>query len=313
MAWNEGLHPRGKDGKFINMNSRVKVGSKTGRVIDNRKSSDGIRLTVKFDDGTQSKAVSPHHVTVLGGAPPSQNKPVTKTWAAKTSDRVAKDIKTTVAAGGPSVASKPTPVSGLTGDHKTNVEAAMAKQHSFAPKAFSNFSGVRGLSAAESGNLKATHGHDALGGFDGTNILVGKSLLSPKSERDYQSEQKSGWLSKSDANGLQNFISHESGHYIDGVIQRSGPDTAKPVWTTIAKEFGLKPPSFMDKRSLDKWLARPENNKALSAGVSKYGASASDELFAEIWASYTASNKPSPQISAIGKIMAALAEKNAGR
>jgi hypothetical protein len=94
------------------------------------------------------------------------------------------------------------------------------------------------------------------------------------------------------------------------VIQRSGPNTSKPIWAGIAKEFGLKPPSFMDKRSLDKWLSRPENNKALSAGVSKYGASASDELLAELWASYTTSNKPSPAIARIGKIMADLAEKN---
>lgn len=311
MSWEEDLHTRGRDGKFISMHARVKVDGKVGTITGGRNTPNGVRLSVKFDNGTKKDTVMSHQVMSIGGSHvPSQHKPADKSWVVKTSDRVEQDLKP-LQPPEHKATPKAVPIRGLTGTHKDHVSAAMERQAAFAPKTFGSLSGVHGMSKEESAQFEATHGAEALGGFNGSHILVGKGVLGAKAERDFQKDHKSGWYSRTDANGIQNFVSHESGHFLDHQIQRRGPEAAKPIWNEIAKQFGLKPPFSMNKRGLDNWLAKPENNKVLSAAVSRYGATASDELFAEIWASFTTSTSPSAQIAAIGKVMAATAEKGA--
>lgn len=202
---------------------------------------------------------------------------------------------------------------GFAGKEREDALKALREQASFVPGSVRELHGVRKMSAGEARAFEDKHGVEALGGYAQREIVVHPSVVKPGYQRAFQKEQRSGWFSPCghEHSGFENFIAHENGHHVDAMMQRLGLRETKSVWDTVGHELGVKPPSFYDTRSLNQWAAR--NQDLLKHKVSGYGATAGDEMLAEIWAEYTTNPNARPHIRRIGDAMRDLAERNAAR
>jgi len=185
---------------------------------------------------------------------------------------------------------------------------ALLNQARFAPNAMRRLDNVSSLSPTEERAFYARFGKDALGGYvPGENrLLATRQVFGSRYEQTFQKELKSGWSSKCGHSGAESFIAHECGHHMDAVIRRGGPAKAKEIWSTLAKELNLKPSLLFDKGSLDRWVAK--NSDVLRKGVSKYGATDSEEIIAEIWAEYTTNPNARAHIKAVGQVIQRIVE-----
>ena len=108
-------------------------------------------------------------------------------------------------------------------------------------------------------------------------------------------------------------IAHETGHRL--LPAKIG--YSMDLWTGLAKAIGLPPPKqgwpggnakYRDFADADSWIK--DNQSAVEAAVSKYGASNSSELQAELWSEYSMSSSPRPAAKFYGDYaLAALGEK----
>jgi hypothetical protein len=196
-------------------------------------------------------------------------------------------------------------------DESRAIEAALDRQRKLVPKSMAEFGGINNMDAKASRAFASRHGSSALGGFDrGGNVIhITKQIFSPRYQKSFEKDRRTGWFSKSgpEISGLDNFISHEVGHYLHNRALIKGPNNTKEIWESAAQAFDLNEPFFFDAHSVDRWVM--ENQKVLAKKVSKYGATESAELLAEIWAEYTTNPNASAGIKKIGKAMAEAAER----
>lgn len=153
----------------------------------------------------------------------------------------------------------------------------------------------------------------------------------------HEAYQREGYTASSDMTALEYTMAHEFGHHVmrmitftvpkypNGVDELLGVANARVLLAALDEHLGtdfmLELPKWTYRIAgnrqvasldyLDKTVAR--NGKLLALLISKYAGSGSfHEMMAEIWTQYTDPTRtPPPEIVAVGRVMARLAEKGA--
>lgn len=203
------------------------------------------------------------------------------------------------------------PIRGFSAADEEVISRAAQVQAEFAPNSLAKLQEIKRLQGAEEAQFLRTYGRDALGGYHESAIRVTSKVMDPSFQVAHIRAVNSGWFSKSapEVTGVENFISHEFGHFMERLARADGLKNIKPFWQSVASEFGLEPPVAYNSIILRSWVA--ENKAVLAREVSRYGATSSEELVAEIWAEYTG-GAARPAIKRLGKILQDIAEKSGG-
>lgn len=141
---------------------------------------------------------------------------------------------------------------------------------------------------------------------------AGTGGLASKDAARYRAD---GFWAKADSSHTMadTVIAHETGH----TLLPGAAAYNMELWTGLAKALGLSPPSqgwpsgnakYKDFADVDSWIK--DNKSAVEAAVSRYGASNSAEMMAEMWSEYTMSSSPRPAAQMYGDyVMSVLGEK----
>ncbi len=124
----------------------------------------------------------------------------------------------------------------------------------------------------------------------------------------------SGWFAQCghDAIGIEALIAHEYGHHLTfRGLMLADRAVQTDFWERVGRALGVSGiPASGSRAALDHWIV--QNGYAIGKAVSRYGASNSFELLAEIWQEYsTAGAAARGPIKIIGDLLRQIAEAEA--
>jgi len=200
-------------------------------------------------------------------------------------------------------------VNRVSGAEGVKVGEALENQALFAPKRMAHLRDVRELEGRELVEFYDTHGSTALGGytFATQDIIIGQEVTSPAYRKLFKEGIESKWFSPCGhgVDQMGSFIAHECGHHMAGAFRENLTSNAI-VWRSVAKELKLPAMDKFTISALDSWVA--DNAASLGVKVSKYGATNSDEVIAEIWHEFSTNPNARPAIKKIGRVIQEVAE-----
>jgi hypothetical protein len=157
---------------------------------------------------------------------------------------------------------------------------------------------------------------------DAGELRISKDVLR-KDEKVLTTEvrrmERQGWFSQTShgVSGLDRTLAHEMGHFLDDVMLSNSSIGAtfgirSRVFDEIADAIGIPRPTPADGFEFKDWFKR--HTVALTKAVSRYGATNSHELLAEIWASYSRGVKlkdvlTHPVIPRVGRMLEQIAKE----
>ena len=197
------------------------------------------------------------------------------------------------------------------GKHREPIHRALVNQAGFAPRTMGRLRQVDVLEGNELESFYYRNGRDAVGAYrvDDRRLMITPQNMTAAAEKSFQKELKSGWSSKCGHGNLGSFIAHECGHHVHAMTRNLPDALTKELWQGVAQSLGAPRPLLFDQGSLDQWVIR--NADLLGKKVSRYGATDSSELLAEIWAEYTTNAEARGHIAEIGRLLQRLAEQGA--
>lgn len=142
-------------------------------------------------------------------------------------------------------------------------------------------------------------------------MFLHPSAFLPPAEQVFAREKATSYISKCGEHfdSLDALIAHEYGHHVhDRWIVNAPEKVRRKAVQEICSALGVPPPLHFDNNSLLRWGAT--HQVAVTARVSKYGATNILEMLAETWAEYTLGDPPRPHIKDMGDILQRLAEEN---
>lgn len=192
-------------------------------------------------------------------------------------------------------------------DHKKIIGEEMDRQKVLVPKAYSKLRSVNDFDP----NDVAFGNGDALGVYyhGQQRIQINAKIFSDDYKVAFRREVENGWCTPCghDHSAPQSIFAHEFGHHVDWVMKQT-PSRGRGVWNAIADELGVDPPDILSRTDLDVFVKA--NKARLATQVSRYGATDSAEILAEIWQEYSTMGPAArPFIKKIGRLMQEISER----
>lgn len=194
---------------------------------------------------------------------------------------------------------------------QAQLDEALDRQARLAPNATRKLLRANEMTADEVKEFTRRFGQDAVGGYvpGEYRMTLHPSAFGERSTAALQAEIRSGYSSRigDGVSGLDGTFAHEFGHHLSYVSRLLGPSRTKGIWDAVADGAGIGRPSFYDRASLDRWVAKHKD--VLGKSVSRYGVTDSEELLAEIWAEFSTNPNARPHIKKAALALRDMAEE----
>lgn len=195
---------------------------------------------------------------------------------------------------------------------QAELAAAVVRQTQLAPNSMGKLLRSSEMTPEERAEFRRRFGQDATAGYmtGQYRLVVNPNVFTPRATAALRAEVRTGYSSQiGEVSGLEGAYAHEFGHHLSYLSRVLGAERTRPIWDEIARGAGVPRPLRYDQASLDRWVA--EHRDALARAVSRYGATDSGELLAEVWAEFSTNPNAREHIKRAAIALRDLAEETA--